>query len=198
MSIPTEGPEVRFFFRRRRRISQAELELNNTMRLLWGQHTAWTRMTINAIVFGTPDQQAVTARLLRNPTDFARALEPLYGQANASEFERLLRAHLVIAAELVTAAKAGDTQAATDAERRWYENADQIAAFLGRINPFWSEAQWRSMLHEHLRFVKGEAVALLNGQYEQSVRVYDEAERQALMMADELTRGIVRQFPRRF
>lgn len=198
MSIPTDGAEARFFFRRRRRISEAELDLSNTMRLLWEQHTAWTRMTINAIVFGTPDQQAVTARLLRNPTDFARALEPLYGKAIASEFERLLRAHLVIAAELVTAAKAGNTQAAADAERRWYQNADQIAALLGRINPFWSEAEWRDMLHEHLRLVKAEAVALLNGQYELSTQVYDEAEAQALVMADELTRGIVRQFPRRF
>ncbi|MGE5579958.1 MAG: acetylglutamate kinase [Bacillota bacterium] len=198
MSVPTDGAEARFLFRRRRRISEAELELNNLMRLLWEQHTAWTRMTINASVFGTPDQQAVTARLLRNPTNFARALEPLYGRAIASEFERLLRDHLVIAAELVTAAKAGDTQAAADAEVRWYQNADQIAALLGRINPFWSEAEWRAMLHEHLRNVKGEAVALLNSQFELSTRVYDEAERQALMMADELTRGIVRQFPRKF
>ena len=189
MSIPTEGPEVRSFFRRRRRISQAELELNNTMRLLWEQHTAWTRMKI---VFDS-DQQA-----LRTAAQNQRTCQGAGNSVRPSERPISRRKILVIAAELVTAAKAGDTQAATDAERRWYENADQIAAFLGRINPFWSEAQWRSMLHEHLRFVKGEAVALLNGQYEQSVRVYDEAERQALMMADELTRGTVRQFPRRF
>lgn len=59
--------------------------------------------------------------ILRNPADFARALEPFYGRQIAAEFERLLTEHLVIAAE-----------------------------------------------------------------------------RQVLMMADVMTRGIVRQFPRRF
>ena len=47
----------------------------------------------------------------------------------AARFDSLLTSHLVIAAELVKAAKAGDSRAAADAERRWYANADEIAAF---------------------------------------------------------------------
>lgn len=140
----------------------------------------------------------MTRRLLRNPTDFARALEPLYCTEVAAEFERLLTEHLVIAAELVRAAKAGNAEAAADAERRWYINADQIASFLARINPHWSEQEWRVMLHEHLALTKTEAVDILTGQFEHGVAIFDEIEREALMMADTMARGIVRQFPRRF
>lgn len=186
------------FFRRRRRISQAELDLNNHIRMLWEQHIMWTRLTIMSIAAGSPDVDVVTRRLLRNPSDFARALEPLYGTQVAAEFERLFTEHLVIAAELVRAAKAGDTQAAADAERRWYANADQIAAFLAGINPHWSEEEWRLMLRQHLALTKTEAVDILTNQFEHGVTIFDETERQALMMADMMVRGIVRQFPRRF
>ncbi len=185
-------------FRRLRRISSAEFELSNEFRLLWEQHGAWTRMTIITIVFGLPDAGFVTQRLLRNPDDFKRALEPFYGREAAFEFAHLLRDHLVIAAELVTSAKKGDVRAAEDAERRWYVNADQIAAFLASINPFWSRKEWERMLHEHLVLVKKEAVDMLQGQYEASIQTYDEMEVQILEMADEMTRGIVKQFPRRF
>lgn len=199
MPVPThESRTEAAGLRRWRRISQAELDLNNHVRMLWEQHVMWTRLTIMAIAAGSADVDAVTRRLLRNPADFARALEPFYGGEIAAGFERLLTEHLVIAAELVRAAKAGNNQAAADAERRWYMNADQIAAFLGRINPFWSESEWRAMLHQHLALTKTEAVDILTEQFEAGVTIFDETERQALMMADTMTRGIVRQFPRRF
>ena len=149
-------------------ISRAALNLSNQMRELWEQHGAWTRMAIMSIVFELRDEQATLRRLLQNPADFADALLPFYGKRNAREFDRLLTDHLV------------------------------IAAFLARINPFWSERRWQEMLFEHLRQVTQEAITMLQGQYERSVRTYDAIETQSLGMADEMWRGIVRQFPRRF
>ncbi|APC85224.1 hypothetical protein NPD12_2265 [Clostridium botulinum] len=105
--------------------------------MLWEQHSIWTRLAIMSIVVGSPDQDLVIARLLRNPKDFEKALRPFYGDKVAAEFSKLLTDHLVIAAELVKASKAGNTSAAADAEKRWYENADQIAELLSRINPYW-------------------------------------------------------------
>lgn len=179
-------------------ISQAALNLNNQMRELWEQHGAWTRMAIMSIVFNLPDEQATLRRLLRNPSDFADALLPFYGKRNAREFDRLLTDHLPIAADLVRAAQAGNARRVEQLDRRWHQNAREIAAFFARINPFWSERRWRDMLFEHLRQVTQEAVTMLQGQFERSVRTYDAIETQSLGMADEMWRGIVRQFPRRF
>lgn len=89
----------------------------------------------------------------------------------------------------------GDEQAAAGARTRWFQNADNIARFLGTINPFWSEAEWRTMLHEHLRLLGNEIAFRLEGDYVQNVAVSDEIERQALAMADMMTDGIARQFP---
>lgn len=177
-----------------RRYTRAQVDLMNLMRMLWEQHDVWTRSTIVSLVFDLPDTQYVVARLLRNPVDFENALRPYYGVRIAAEFRDLLRDHLLIAADIVTAAKAGDTQAVEEAERRWFANADAIAALLGRINPYWSERQWRAMLYQHLNLVKEEAVQMLAGNYEAAVAVYDQIELQSLEMADVLSEGIIRQF----
>lgn len=169
-------------------------ELHDAMRTLWEQHVFWTRLVILGIVSDLPDLAASTERLLRNPADFGAVLRIYYGEPAASQFVHLFTEHLTIAAQLVKAAKAGDARAAGEAERSWYQNADQIARFLSSINPYWPEQQWHTMLHEHLSLTKAEAVALLTQKYPESVRLFDEIERQALMMADLMTQGIIRQF----
>lgn len=173
----------------------SSVELNRTLKTLWEQHVFWTRLTVNSIVDGLADVKPTTERLLRNADDFAAVLAPLYGNAIANEFARLLRGHLTIAAELVTALKNGNSQAAADAQKRWYANADEIAVFLGRINPYWSTEEWRHMLHEHLRLLSEEVTSRIAKDYARNVALSDSIEQQALGMADVMTSGIVRQFP---
>lgn len=175
-------------------ISRREQLLNNQMRLLWEQHVYWTRLAISGAVFHSPDSASSTARLLRNPNDFADALTPFYGKAAAAQFARLLTEHLTIASELVTAAADGKNQEAADAEKRWYDNADQIALFLSSLNPYWTAREWQEMLYSHLAMTKQEALCFITGNYAESVAVFDRIEQEALEMADRMTEGITAQF----
>ena len=109
--------------------------------------------------------------------------------------EELLTAHLTIAAELVQAAIAGNNNAVTDADRRWRDNADQIAAFLASVNPNWSEEDWSAMLQEHLDLLSENAAQMISGDYQESIDGYDEIELQALEMADMMAEGIAMQYP---
>lgn len=174
------------------------VKLNQNLRVLWEQHVFWTRLTVNSIVGRLSDEKETTTRLLRNPTDFAAALIPYYGLDIAHQFSRLLTDHLTIAVEVVKALQSGDTQAATDAQKRWYANADSIAEFLSRINPYWSKEVWRNMLYEHLRLLTSEVSTRLAGNYSENVALGDPIEAQALEMADLMTKGIVQQFPSAF
>jgi hypothetical protein len=106
-------------------MSKAAVDLKSSMRLLWEQHIAWTRMVILSIIFNLPDLDFVTARLLQNPTDMGNLLKPLYGDNIATRFSSLIKDHLVIAADLVKAAKAGDQNAAGSREKmvfQWRRN----------------------------------------------------------------------------
>lgn len=181
-----------------RGISNTEMNLINQLRLLWEQHVEWTRMTVQSIILGLPDTDLVSKRLLRNPNDFADVLRIYYGDEKANKFAELLKGHLEIAAQLVKAAKTGDNKAVAEIEKRWYANADEIADFLGSINPNWSKEEWRAMMHEHLSLLKTEVTNILTKNYAAGVNIYDEIEKQALKMADVMAKGIAKQFPDKF
>ncbi len=179
-------------------VSANELKLSNTLRQLWEQHVAWTRMAILSAASDSPDLKLTVDRLLRNAADMANSLRPIYGDQKADTFGRLIYDHLTIALELVNAAKAGNVQAAQAAEKKWYQNADQIAAYLHSINPYIDAAEFQKMLHTHLALTKEEAVERLNHSYAKDIALYDQIEIQALEMADAMSDAIVKQFPASF
>ncbi|WP_066300731.1 acetylglutamate kinase [Bacillus sp. FJAT-29937] len=179
-------------------VSKAQMDLNNLWRVLWEEHVAWTRMAIISIVFKLPDKDFVIKRLLHNATDMGNVMRKFYGNRIGDRFAQLIKEHLVLAADLVTAAAAGNTNAANIAERKWYANADQIAIFLNSINPNWSVKGVREMMYEHLRLTKSEAVYMITKDFASDVAIFDQIQKQALGMADEFTSGIIKQFPAAF
>ena len=94
----------------KRPVSQAELAFRNDMRRLWEDHIVWTRLAIVSLTTDAPDTEATVGRLLRNQDEIGAAIAPFYGEAAGDELARLLRDHIVIAAELVAAARAGDAR----------------------------------------------------------------------------------------
>jgi hypothetical protein len=169
------------------------------LRKLWEDHITWTRMAIIGLEEGTPDADASVARLLRNQVDIGNAVKPFYGKAAGNALTGLLRDHILIAADVIAAAKAGDQTQLAYAQARWVDNADQIASFLHRANPrFWPLDEMRTMMHSHLALTTDEAVAHLQGNWDADVAAYDRVHEQILAMADMLSAGIIGQFPARF
>jgi len=170
------------------------INLMNALRKLWEQHVMWTRSFIISTLSELPDTPFVTTQLLQNPKDLAKIFEDFYGKDIAEEFERLFTDHLLIAATLVNEAKSGNASGVEAARKQWYENASDIARFLGSINSYWNELKWKSLLEEHLKMTEEEAVYRLNKQYQSDIMIYDMIEDGALMMADYMTEGLKNQF----
>ncbi|WP_367567565.1 LysM peptidoglycan-binding domain-containing protein [Lacrimispora sp.] len=179
-------------------VSSAEQTLNHYLRILWMQHIYWRRMLIQSIAFSSPNEDAVTNRLLQNLRDFKTALRPFYGEESGEQFEDLMTDRFTIGRELFRDIKAGNTSAADDAERRWYQNADRIAEFLGNLNPNWSVQDWKQMLYDDLAMLKVEASDMIYGDYNDSIYVFENIEQEAMKMADLMSWGIVRQFHQYF
>jgi hypothetical protein len=180
-------------------VTRKELALRNEMRRLWEDHIVWTRQAIVSLTSGSPDTEATVGRLLRNQDDIGDAVKPFYGEAAGNRLAALLRDHILIAADLIAAAKAGDDATLTEAQERWKRNANAIAELLSEANPrHWKRTALERMLGEHLRLTTEEAVARLRGDWAADVAAYDEVHRHALGMADLLSTGLVKQFPRRF
>ena len=172
------------------------------MRKLWEDHIVWTRQFIVSAATESgnlPDIGPTTDRLLANQGDIGDALRPFYGDAAGDQVTALLRDHILTAAELVAAAKAGDAAAVETASDAWYRNADDIAAALNGLNPrYWPLAEMQDHMRDHLDLTLEEAVARLEGRYADDIAAYDEIHVQILAMADMLSDGIIAQFPGSF
>ncbi|MGH3073077.1 MAG: hypothetical protein ACRDNB_12535 [Gaiellaceae bacterium] len=173
--------------------------LRAEMRRLWEDHITWARLAVISLTTDSPDTSATVARLLRNQTDIGNAIKPFYGPAAGNELTRQLRAHILIAADVIAAAKAGDQAKLTEAQARWAKNGDEIAELLASVNPrHWKPAAMKAELRTHLRLTTDEVVARLQGKWNADVAAYDKIHRHALHLSDLLADGLVEQFPKRF
>ncbi len=170
-------------------------DLRDYFRMLWEEHVIWTRAVITGIVHDLPETELFIQRLHRNARDFGNAFLPFYGEEVAQTISELMSNHVDIAVELVRAARDGDNNAMTEADQRWRSNAEQLAEFLGNINPNWSVEDWSAMLNEHLDLLSANTSDMLAGNYMESINDFDNIEMQALEMADMMAEGIAEQFP---
>jgi hypothetical protein len=169
------------------------------MRKLWEDHITWTRLAIVSFAGGLPDLPATEARLLANQVDIGNAIKPYYGRAAGNRLTALLKDHILGAVALLQAAKSGDQTAIGTASAAWYANANQIADFLHDANPHaWSRTTMRAMMKTHLDQTLAEAQHRLGGDFAADIRDYEAVHRHILEMADTLSDGIIRQFPKRF
>ncbi len=176
-----------------------QADFRNAMRKLWEDHITWTRLFLVSTVADLPDKGPTTQRLLQNQVDIGNAVKSFYGDSAGDKLTSLLKEHIVTAADLVAAAKANEAAKMEDAKKRWYANADDIATFLSGANPKnWPLADLKSMLHEHLDLTTSEVVARLKGDWAADIAAYDKIHEQILKMADALSSGIIKQFPKKF
>ena len=180
-------------------VLEKQSAFQNAMRALWEDHITWTRLYIVSVAADLPDKDATAGRLLQNQSDIGNAIKPFYGSAAGEKLTALLRTHILTAAELVAAAKAGDKAKFGEASKSWYANADEIAAFLSAANPkSWPLAEMKAMMKGHLDLTLEEASARLKGDWPADIAAYDKVQKQILHMADMLSAGIIRQFPAKF
>jgi len=179
-------------------VSPSSVALQTAMRKLWADHVLWTRQYIVSTVLNDPSAQAASVRLLKNQADIGNAVVPYYGAAAGAKLTDLLKQHILIAVDLVSAAKAGNAAKQAEADKRWHQNAADIATFLSGANPNWRRQTLLDMLNRHLALTTQEAVNRLQQKWNDDVSNFDAIFSQSMMMADALSAGIIKQFPAKF
>ena len=176
-----------------------QVRFHDAMRKLWEDHITWTRLAIVSFAAGVPDFDPTAARLLRNQEDIGNAIKPYYGRRAGNRLTALLKEHIAGAVELLQAAKAGDDARFAAAKQAWYRNGRQIARFLSNANPrLLPFSRISRLMRGHLDQTLDEAAHRLGGDFPADIRDYDRIHRHILMMADAISTGIIKQFPRRF
>lgn len=179
-------------------LSPKMVQLKVDMQKGWIDHTIWTRSYIVSAISDREDQKDVLDRLLRNQQDIGNVIKPYYGEAAGNKLADLLREHILIAGQIIAAAKANNQADVKKLEADWHRNADDIAKFLSKANPNWQFKVLQDMLYTHLQLITEIVLDCLKGDWKADIAATDKNEIHMIHLADILTEGIVKQFPEKF
>lgn len=178
--------------------TKSVVDLNMGMRKLWEDHVFYTRNFIISALANLEDANKISERLLKNQDEIGNAVKVYYGEAAGNQLAGLLRDHILIAVEVVKAAKSGNDMELKKASDKWNANADDIAVFLSNANPNWPKQTLVDMLHKHLDLTTNEVVSRLKKDWPADIKAFDEGNDHILILSDTLSNGIVKQFPDKF
>lgn len=179
-------------------IPETQVKLIEGLKGLWIDHALWTRNAIVGIIDELEGTQQTIERLLRNQDEIGDFYKPYYGSVFGNKLASLLREHIVIAGELVTAAKNGEQEEVERLNKLWYKNGDAIVDLISDANPHIDKARLSEMFDTHLQQVFNIAAARLNKDWEGEIIAFDVGKNHLIHMADYLAKGIIKQFPDRF
>lgn len=179
-------------------LTAAGVSLKLAMRKLWTEHAVWTHQYIVAAINDSTETQAAAGRLLRNQDDIGEAVASVYGKAAGDKTTKLLKEHILIAVDLLAAAKGGDKKGFTKHDKRWTANAKDIGAFLSGANPHINKRDVANLLSLHLKLTKDTAVHRLEKDWDKEIQAYDDILVEITTLADTIADGIIAQFPEKF
>lgn len=169
----------------------AYINLIKDFRFLMTQLAYLTREYFVAVFSGYGNADAIANRLYQLPAIFKGKYELVFGTPLSEEFLNLLFFHVASIQSLANALIIGDQAAADYSTRQLYKNAEDIAAHYGKINPFWDEAQWKTLLSNYVRMLIEDAVILGTRDFERDLDIFDRMLLSALLMGDYLADGFV-------
>ncbi|MGG3927369.1 hypothetical protein ABET51_15485 [Metabacillus fastidiosus] len=178
--------------------NQSTVKLQMEQSKLWIDHVFLTRNFIISDINNLKDKEAVLQRLLQNQDDIGNSIKPYYGKKAGNTLAKLLREHIILAGQVLDAAKTNNKANLDKYNKLWYKNADDIARFLNSLNPNWSYETLKDMLYTHLKFVTEEATTRLEENWQANIQTFDQGEAHMIHLVNILSNGIIKQFPTKF
>jgi hypothetical protein len=169
-------------------------------RELWVGHIFWIR-NVSFATLAKNDAAAKTAdeQVIANAHSIAGTFEPFYGAAAKDSFFKLLagghygavKAYLVATADGNAAAQATATQSITS-------NAEDIAVFLSKANPYLPKDTLYSVLLAHGAHHIQQILELKDRKYDSEARTWEDMKNHVYQVADATADALAKQFPEAF
>lgn len=170
-------------------ITVQEMNRIYDIRMFWFELIIWVRSYILSRLKGLGNENEVYARLMQVPARYVNMLQQIF-QVNLEPYLQLLNTFIDLINSLVTAQMEGNVDEVNRITQLLYENADEGAAFLASINPFWDQNEWRSRLDNILQSIIDETITLSAGDHARNLEIYsnllDQAESISSYFADGL------------
>lgn len=178
---------------------QKTLETAASLRDLWLGHIFWVRnVTVAAIdkndsALKTAEEQAVA-----NAKAIAASIEPFYGAAAKDRFFKLLAGHYGAVKAYLVATVVGNVSAQGTATQSLTGNAEEIAVFLNKANPYLPKDAVQGLLLAHGGHHIQQIQQLKDRKYEAEAQTWEEMKKHVYQIADATADALAKQFVSKF
>lgn len=142
------------------------------IRMFWFELETWTRNYMLSRYSGLGNADETAARLRQVADDYVNSLRQIFGDAVPENYVQLFYDYFDLLGALITAQLEGDADEAGRLTQLLYRNADERAAAIASINPFWDEENWRNRLYNHLRSTIDLAISFQTGNYARNTDIF--------------------------
>ena len=170
-------------------ITYGQMNIIFQARNLWRELVVWSRVYLISRIAGIGITEDVFNRIYRIPLEFGSITRLVFGNQAADVTIQQLSATVVLFRQLVDAMIAGDDDAASVIVQELYKNADERAAYLASINPFWDETQWKYLIYTFYNYSFQEITSLLAGD-PRNIDLFDRFLLYADSMGDYFSQGL--------
>jgi len=168
-------------------------EMNNIydIRMFWYELAYWTRAYMLSRVYGVGNLSDVLARLKQVPQRYVKGLLAMFGTDYVAEDVNILNRYIELIDALIMAQIGGNIDEVNNVVQNLYKNADDRAAFLSSINPYWTQNEWRALLNQRIRSTIDELNTFLSGNYAKNLDIFDTILDQAEDASDYYEQGLL-------
>jgi hypothetical protein len=166
---------------------------------LWVGHIFWVRAVSVAVIDKrdgagkVAEQQAV-----ENAKAIAATIEPFYGAAAKERFFTLLAGHYTAVKQYLLATVSSDAAAQSTATQSLTSNADEIAVFLSKANPYLPKDAVQGLLLAHGGHHIQQIQQLKDGDYKAEAQTWKGMKKHVYQIADATADALAKQFAKKF
>jgi hypothetical protein len=166
------------------------LNLAKSMRNLMAQFAYLTRLYTASTYSGYGDAQAIANKLYSLPKRFQEKAELIFGAPLSEEFLKLMSLQVFYILSLVNAIASGNQGVANYYTQLLYQNANDIVSQYAKMNPFWDEMQWKTLLYNYINLIIQDIVASGSREFDKELDIFERMLLAALAMGDYLADGL--------
>lgn len=171
-------------------ITFSQMNLIFNSRIFWRRLTTWTRAYILSRYGGIGTAEDLFSRLFLESSEFGDMLHIIFGRENSEKYTQLINQYTIALRDLLSAQIDGDTEAVERNVERLYSNADERAAFLASINPYFDENEWRNLLETYAQYTIETANLFITKDYDKDIELYDRMKELTNRMGDIFAQGL--------
>ena len=162
-------------------------------RMVWRDIATWIReYLIYVYLESEPElQQIIVEKLMSLPQDYGNMLRIFFGDKAANEYTILFTNYITLLIILINAQKNGNADSVNEYTKQLYQNSDERAEYLSKINPFWQRSTLQSLIYNFTGMTIEESTSFLSKDYKKNTKLFERLLSYSSVMGDYLAEGIL-------